>query len=387
MAVQYQKSISSKLALAATLVLAACWTSSASALDFPSLPSFPSIGLSGKYYGGAGLGGSEIDPQVNESGFTVTDTSDGGAQLFLGRDLTTRISIEGYYSNLGTATLSSEEAGSGRIDYSTIGASALFYLLGGGGVDSLANRTGLNIYARLGVGKVNNDGLGIEFNREKEWNWSGGFGAEYNMRSGFGLRTEIHNFDTDARVVSLNLVKRFSVKKSANRFPVFVDRADELAATSQRAPAKKSALINKDSDGDGVNDRDDLCDTTANGASVDDNGCDFTGVLEGVTFTSGSAKMAQEGRQALDKIVTRLGKNDEVKISVQAHTDNRGAAAANMALSRERAETVVRYLVDNGGIDLERITATGFGESRPLESNSTAAGRQANRRVEIKIAK
>ena len=56
-----------------------------------------------------------------------------------------------------------------------------------------------------------------------------------------------------------------------------------------------------------------------------------------------------------------------------------------MALSRKRAESVVRYLVESGGIDLKRISAIGYGESRPLKTNQTAEGRTANRRVEIKV--
>lgn len=386
MTLRIRKTIFSRLALTSAIAMGSvCWTSSASALDFPSLPSLSS--LSGNYYGGAGFGGSSIEPQVSASGFTVTDASDGGAQLFLGRDLSTRVSVEGYYSDLGAATLSSAESGSGRIDYSTIGASALFYLLGFGGVESLANRTGISLYARLGGGKVNNTGLGIDFTREKEWNFSSGFGVEYNMRNGFGFRGEVHNFDSDARVVSLNLVKRFRVKSNGNRGPVFLDKADEPLLGAAHGARDRSDAFGKDSDGDGVNDRDDLCNTTDEDATVDDYGCDFTGVIDGVTFTTASADMTQAGTEALDKIITRLKENDEVKISIQAHTDNRGTAANNMELSRKRAETVVRYLVDIGSIDLGRMSAIGYGESRPRQSNRTEEGRLANRRVEIKIVK
>lgn len=381
MTLRIRKIIASKLALAGTLALA-CWTSSASALDLPSLPK----GISGNYYGGAGMGGSSIEPKL--TGFTVSDTSDSGAQLFIGRDVSRRISIEGYYSHMGAASVDGGEAGSGRIDYSAIGGSALLYLLGGGGSEALANRTGLNIYARLGVGKLNNTGLGITFSRDNTWSMSSGFGAEYNMRNGFGLRTEVQNFDSDARVVSLNLVKRFRVKNSGRGLPVFLNKAEEpVLGAALGGSDRKSSLRRKDTDGDGINDYDDLCDTTADGANVDDYGCDFTGVLEGVTFTTASADMTQEGSEALDKVIAQLKENDEVKISIQAHTDNRGAAAANMELSRKRAETVVRYLVDLGRIDLGRMSAVGYGESRPLQSNRAEAGRQANRRVEIKIVK
>lgn len=383
MTLRIRKLFSSNIALASTLVVGAvCWAPSVSALDFQSLS------LTGNYYGGVGFGGSSIEPRVNDSGFSVTDNSDGGVQLFIGRDLTARISLEGYYSELGDAALS-DEANSGRIGYSAVGASGLLYLLGGGGVDSLANRSGLNIYARAGAGRLNNEGLGIAFNRKNDWHLSTGLGVEYNLRNGFGVRGEFHNFDSDARVVSFNLVKRFGVQKRGDALPLIIDKVDAPLPVSEKdeAAASKTALASKDSDGDGVNDRDDKCLDTREGVSVDANGCDFTGVLDGVTFTTGSADLTQQGSVALDKVVAELKKNPQVKVSIQAHTDNRGAAAANMALSRKRAETVVRYLVDIGGIDLGRMSAIGYGESRPRQSNRTDAGRKANRRVEIKTVK
>jgi len=379
-----RKSFSSNIAIAGTLAItAACWAPGAVALDLPSLS------LSGSYYGGAGFGGSEIEPKVNQSGYTVTDTSDGGAQLFIGRDVTARISLEGYYSDLGTATLNNDVQ-SGRIDYSTFGASGLFYLLGGGGVDSLANRSGLNIYARAGVGKLDNKGLGINFRRKNDWHFSTGLGAEYNMRNGFGIRAEFHNYDSDARVVSLNLVKRFRVEKSGSRLPTILEKFDEPLEISDKdadAKAKSDRLANKDTDGDGVSDKDDACNSTKEGASVDANGCDFTGVLEGVTFATGSADLTQDSTKALDEVIAVLKKNPLVKVSIQAHTDNRGPAAGNMSLSRKRAETVVRYLVDIGKLDLGRMSAIGYGESRPRQSNRTETGRLANRRVEIKTVR
>ena len=82
-----------------------------------------------------------------------------------------------------------------------------------------------------------------------------------------------------------------------------------------------------------------------------------------------------------------MKKNPKVIVSIQAHTDNRGSAAANMKLSRKRAESVVRYLAETGELDLDRMSATGYGESRPRKSNRTPEGRLANRRVEIETVR
>jgi len=388
MTLRIRKSFCSKLVFAGTLAMAAVsWAPAASALDFPSLK-FPSVSLTGNYYGGVGFGGSAIEPRVDASDFTVTDTAGSGAQLFFGRDLSARLSVEGYYSDLGAASLSNDEI-SGRIEYSTFGASALLYLLGGGGVDSLANRRGLNIYGRLGVGNVNNTGRGLEFERENSFSLSTGLGAEYNLKNGFGLRTEFQNFDSDARVVSFNIVKRFRIQKGSGVFPSFLERVDvPLPVSSKDKKAQeKIKFVKKDSDKDGVYDADDSCNSTKKGVSVDANGCDFSGVVDGVTFATGSAELAEEGTVALDSVIAVMKKNPKVNVSIEAHTDSRGPAAGNMSLSHKRAEAVVRYLADTGELDIERMSAIGYGESRPRKSNETAEGRLANRRVEIKTVR
>ena len=71
-------------------------------------------------------------------------------------------------------------------------------------------------------------------------------------------------------------------------------------------------------------------------------------------------------------------------MEIAAHTDNMGAFEYNMTLSTRRAESIVRYLVSKD-IALERLVARGYGESRPIASNSTEEGRNRNRRVEFLI--
>ena len=69
---------------------------------------------------------------------------------------------------------------------------------------------------------------------------------------------------------------------------------------------------------------------------------------------------------------------------IEGHTDNAGKAAANKALSKARAESVKAWLVKHG-IDKKRLTAQGFGQDKPIDDNSTEAGRKNNRRVEFHI--
>lgn len=334
--------------------------------------------LDGKYYAGAGYGGSGIEPKVvNSSNGTqavVTDDVDSGVQLFVGRDISPRLAVEGYYSDMGSATLQSGTT-TGEVSYSAAGVSGLLYLFGGGGRESLRNRTGFNIYGRVGGGLLENEGTNVQYNRDNDFHISTGLGVEYNLRNGFGLRGEFHNFDSDARVASINLIKRFGFNDGK-----LVRDINAVYDKSSDVPAKKVS----DSDEDGIQDADDNCDSTPANTLVDPSGCEFSGVLEGVTFASGAAKLTADSAKVLDQVIDALKSNAAVNISIQAHTDNRGSARVNMDLSRNRAETVVRYLM-KGGIDLSRLAAIGYGESRPRKSNKTAEGRSANRRVEIKV--
>ena len=75
-------------------------------------------------------------------------------------------------------------------------------------------------------------------------------------------------------------------------------------------------------------------------------------------------------------------KNFSLKLA--GHTDNTGSDALNLSLSKDRAESIKAYLVEKGA-NASRIEATGYGESQPIATNKTAAGRQANRRVEFTL--
>ena len=76
---------------------------------------------------------------------------------------------------------------------------------------------------------------------------------------------------------------------------------------------------------------------------------------------------------------------DILKIEIDGHTDTDGVDAANLKLSQGRADAVMKYLVEKGKIDASRLTAVGYGETRPIDTNSTTAGKANNRRVEFVI--
>jgi outer membrane protein OmpA-like peptidoglycan-associated protein len=152
---------------------------------------------------------------------------------------------------------------------------------------------------------------------------------------------------------------------------------------------EKGCSLPKDGDGDGVMDDKDRCLHTPAGVKVDEEGCQVlfeqakkTLVLEGVNFATGKAELTPESQAILDGVAESLVANEEIKVQVGGHTDNTGSAAVNKRLSAARAETVRAYL-ESKGVAADRLTARGYGPSKPVASNKTAEGRAQNRRVEL----
>jgi outer membrane protein OmpA-like peptidoglycan-associated protein len=103
----------------------------------------------------------------------------------------------------------------------------------------------------------------------------------------------------------------------------------------------------------------------------------------GILFDVGSATIRPESTPTLEKIGDMLKKHPELKLEIEGHTDNSGNAAANQKLSEARAAAVKSFLVSTYQVDASRLSAKGFGASKPVASNDTAEGRQQNRRVEL----
>ncbi len=220
-----------------------------------------------------------------------------------------------------------------------------------------------------------------------------------------------------------------------------VDRLDECPGTPKGTPVDYKGCPIKDSDGDGVYDDKDKCPDTPKGVAVDSDGCpmdsdgdgvydsmdkcpgtpagvkvDANGcpvvvdedkdsvaddvdecpktpegatvnkagcwVLNSVLFDLNQATIKPAFYPELDKVVTILNSQSGLGIELEGHTCNLGSDAHNMKLSEKRAKAVMDYLVSKG-IDKSRLSAKGYGETKPTQSNDTDEGRQANRRVQI----
>lgn len=149
-----------------------------------------------------------------------------------------------------------------------------------------------------------------------------------------------------------------------------------------------------DSDGDGVADNKDQCPNTPAGVQVNSDGCPIkievpaeieSLVLSGDTnFESNKSKLLPNAYAALENIVSTMKKHPEYKWEIGGHTDGVGSDAYNTKLSKQRAQSVVDYLISKG-ISRNSLKIVGYGEDKPIATNDTNEGRSMNRRVEIKL--
>lgn len=107
-------------------------------------------------------------------------------------------------------------------------------------------------------------------------------------------------------------------------------------------------------------------------------------VLRNIFFDFDKATIRPESANELDRLVKLLNDNPTIKIELGSHTDSKGSDEYNMKLSDNRSKSVVSYLIGKG-ISADRLTAKGYGETKPIDTNDTDAGRQNNRRTEFKI--
>ncbi len=106
-------------------------------------------------------------------------------------------------------------------------------------------------------------------------------------------------------------------------------------------------------------------------------------VSHGILFDTNSDRMKPESAAAIQAVAKALTTNPNLKLQIEGHTDSVGNAAANMDLSKRRAEAVKSVLVSQFSVEAERLTTAGLGATKPIDSNDTPQGRAQNRRVEF----
>jgi outer membrane protein OmpA-like peptidoglycan-associated protein len=103
----------------------------------------------------------------------------------------------------------------------------------------------------------------------------------------------------------------------------------------------------------------------------------------GVAFEAGSDHILDSSAPTLAGIGEMLKSHPELQLTIEGHTDNVGTSAANQKLSDKRAAAVKTYLVNTFAIDSTRLKSVGYGATKPISPNTTAEGRQDNRRIEL----
>lgn len=146
-----------------------------------------------------------------------------------------------------------------------------------------------------------------------------------------------------------------------------------------------------DSDGDGVSDYKDLCPQTP--GPKENKGCPelkpeekkaLDAAFNNLLFESNSDVIVSSSYASLDELAKLLRNKPKYKLYLEGHTDNVGDDESNLDLSKRRALSTKKYLVQHGVLDYN-ITTDGFGETRPVADNTTDEGRHKNRRVEMQI--
>lgn len=169
------------------------------------------------------------------------------------------------------------------------------------------------------------------------------------------------------------------------------DKSDKCPEV--KGPKENDGCPFPDRDGDKVLDKDDKCPDVAGTAS--NNGCPevsdevvkrLNDYAKTILFDSGKATFQQQTYPVLQAITAILKEYPTSNFSIEGHTDSDGKDTTNQTLSENRAAAVKNYLVENG-IASSRLTSAGFGESKPIDTNKTKAGKANNRRVEVKLVK
>lgn len=234
--------------------------------------------------------------------------------------------------------------------------------------------------AGLGVGQGNRDmkdlalkaGLGLDYFFAHDY--SIGAQAVYHFISDTGGALHL----THALVPAVNLAYYFN--GSAQPAP---------------APAPKPApVVEKkpvDSDGDGVPDDRDRCPNTPPGAKVDADGCperapEKVSIELKVLFDTAKAIVKPEFDNEIKQVADFMRSYPDTTAEIEGHTDSMGNEAYNIDLSQRRADAVRQYLISRFGVSASRLSAKGYGPSRPIADNKTVEGRAKNRRVVATIS-
>ena len=337
------------------------------------------------WYLGANLGQStakiddvRITSGLLGAGFTTTSIKDGnkdlGFKLFAGYQFNKYLALEGGFFDLGKFDFTAVTLPAGTLNGQT--------KLKGGNFDLVLSlpftekfsgftRVGAN-YAEtkdtfVGTGSVNvldpnpsASGTNVKF----------GFGLQYDFTKSFGMRAEAERYRIDdvggnkgdVDLLSVGVLVRFGRKAPA---PQTRARAELAPVNPVQAPIAREPMM-----------------VIVPVAAKTQQYC----TILDLTFDIDSDTIEREDKEKLAVIGTFLTKYPNSTTVIEGHTDNVGNPDHNLKLSQDRASSVVTYLVETLRIDRSRVTAVGYGDSRPLGDNNTEEGKRQNRRINAVVA-
>jgi OOP family OmpA-OmpF porin len=302
------------------------------------------------------------------------ESSNRGWQIGAGIPLSGRLFIEGIYFDNVLETNQNNSA-----DYYQRGIGAdLAY--------SFGDRQELTPFLLIGAGMIKNDVVPDTLDDDTMyWNVGGGIVGRIADLKWLRYRGEV-------RLVNDDYVDGMSDV----RFSLGL----EVALGSNQSAVNKEVVVEKivyrnivvapsDNDNDGIVDQLDRCPNTLPGARVDSTGCVVEAQIiniNNVKFKTNSSILTAESKPILMSAVAFLKDQKNLNVEIAGHTDNMGDSGFNLNLSKNRAAAVRTFLLRNGFAP-QRITARGYGESKPVATNATAMGRSKNRRVEFWLTK
>ena len=238
-----------------------------------------------------------------------------------------------------------------------------------------------------------NLGIGIKRALSHNWNVRGDFRGIDNIDEG----SDTIDAGTD---FTFQLALTYAFGKRHTPAPVVVPKKaapldsdrDGVVDSADLCPKTPAGVkVNSrgcplDTDRDGVYDYQDQCPNTARNLKVDKVGCpiQLTNVEEitlAVKFDTNKAIVKPEYFNEIRRVATFMNQYENTQVVVVGHTDSRGSASYNQALSQRRAAAVAAVLIREHGISASRVASRGAGESSPIASNDTKEGRAQNRRV------
>ncbi len=169
--------------------------------------------------------------------------------------------------------------------------------------------------------------------------------------------------------------------------PLKLDTDGDALTDCEERNTSHTDPLRADTDGDGVNDNIEIEKGTdplvADILKITESG---NIVLEGITFETNKSRIRPESEGVLHRALNTLKAYENIRVEIRGHTDDIGSASANQRLSEARARAVRTWLIDRG-IDPDRVTYAGYGESEPRVPNTSPENRAKNRRIEFRIIK